>query len=159
MLYLKLKNCKIVNNLGTETGQSCAIPSCASRSCFRGIFLFLLSLLFNFIHMQVFAPKLGGLDCLAEAGTLLPLRTTVLFSSVAALLGTGGQASYAAANAGLDGWSSAAQSAGRSTVSVQWGAWASTGDPRYHPCPFVAVMVVGCYIILLRPALTYSTYY
>lgn len=80
---------------------------------------------------QVCAPKLGGLQRLADAGTLLPIRSTVLFSSVAAMLGTAGQASYAAANAGLDGWASAAQAAGRSAVSVQWGAWASVGAPLH----------------------------
>lgn len=80
--------------------------------------------------MQACAPKLGGLNNLADAGNLLPLRSTVLYSSVAALLGTAGQASYAAANAGLDGWASTAHTAGRSAVSVQWGAWASLGAFR-----------------------------
>ena len=55
------------------------------------------------------------------------LRTCALFSSVAALLGSSGQAYYAAANSCLDphaGWRWAKGTVG---VSVQWGAWAEVG--------------------------------
>ena len=73
------------------------------------------------------APKLGALAHLSLACTLQPIGRAVLFSSVASLLGTAGQAAYAAANGGLDGWAAEACDAGCDVVSVQWGAWAAPG--------------------------------
>lgn len=74
------------------------------------------------------APKVAGLTAMGSAIGLLPMQHAALFSSVASLLGTAGQANYAAANAGLDAWAAAQQSAGCVAKAIQWGAWSSTGQ-------------------------------
>ena len=53
----------------------------------------------------VFAAKLGPMQGVNTQAQAMPLEKLILFSSVASLLGTAGQANYAAANAGLDAWS------------------------------------------------------
>ena len=73
------------------------------------------------------APKACGGWALQQGGFLLPLCACTLFSSVAAMLGGAGQASYSAANAGLDALASHCRDLGRPCVSVQWGAWAEVG--------------------------------
>jgi len=51
----------------------------------------------------------------------------VLFSSVAALLGSPGQSSYAAANGSLDAAASAWQREGSPSTVIQWGPWEDLG--------------------------------
>ncbi|GAX72979.1 hypothetical protein CEUSTIGMA_g431.t1, partial [Chlamydomonas eustigma] len=83
---------------------------------------------------SVLAPKMAAASLpsavtggSASQGGLLPIRTHVLFSSVASLLGSAGQAGYSFANGVLDEAASALSSSGLPVLSVQWGAWAGAG--------------------------------
>ena len=57
----------------------------------------------------------------------LPLDHFVLFSSVASLVGNGGQANYVAANAVLDSMSAYRRARGLAATSINWGALAEVG--------------------------------
>lgn len=57
----------------------------------------------------VFAPKSGGMDHLAAYLKRQPLSQVPVYSSVAGILGSGGQANYAAANSALDAWAQHSQ--------------------------------------------------
>jgi acyl carrier protein len=75
----------------------------------------------------VMRPKAAGalnLDLLTRA---MPIDHFVLFSSVSALVGNPGQASYAAANAYLDGLARRRRFLGLPALSVQWGALSDVG--------------------------------
>ena len=81
----------------------------------------------NVSTFQVAAPKATTLANLQRQTKVLPVDANLLFSSVAALLGSPGQANYSAANAALDAAAQQLQQAGTVATSVQWGAWAGTG--------------------------------
>jgi short-subunit dehydrogenase len=72
-------------------------------------------------------PKTAAANLLLQQLQTQPAAAQVMFSSVASLLGSPGQANYAAANAGLDAAAHAAAATGLPCVSVQYGAWAGSG--------------------------------
>jgi malonyl CoA-acyl carrier protein transacylase/NAD(P)-dependent dehydrogenase (short-subunit alcohol dehydrogenase family)/acyl carrier protein len=77
----------------------------------------------------VMRPKVLGAWNLHAASVRhgLPLDHFVLFSSVASLVGNGGQANYVAANAVLDSLAAHRAAAGLAATSVNWGALAEVG--------------------------------
>ena len=81
----------------------------------------------------VTAAKVVGLSRLATAAAAQPLQQLLLFSSIAAPLGTAGQAPYAAANAALDSAAALLQQLGSPGTSIQWGAWAGAGMAAAEP--------------------------
>ena len=75
----------------------------------------------------VMAPKVDGAWYLHELTRDRKLDCFVLFSSAAALLGSPGQANYAAANAFLDALAHYRHAAGLPVLSINWGPWAEVG--------------------------------
>jgi acyl transferase domain-containing protein/acyl carrier protein len=72
---------------------------------------------------EVFSGKARGAEAIAAASRAHPLKALVFFSSVSALLGSAGQANYAAANGFLDGLALRLREQGLPASSIAWGPW------------------------------------
>ncbi|MFH8813509.1 SDR family NAD(P)-dependent oxidoreductase, partial [Streptomyces hygroscopicus] len=78
-------------------------------------------------YAAVVSAKVAGALHLDELFADEPLDAFVLFSSIAAVWGSGGQGAYAAANAFLDALAEERRARGRCATSVAWGPWAEGG--------------------------------
>jgi acyl transferase domain-containing protein/acyl carrier protein len=77
--------------------------------------------------LRVAGPKILGAFHLHALTRELPLQFFVLYSSIVSVLGSPGQANYAAANACMDALAHARTADGFPATSIQWGPFAEVG--------------------------------
>ena len=82
---------------------------------------------------KVAAPKVQGAWHLHTQTQEHPLDFFVMFSSVASLMGSTGQANYAAANAFMDSLAHYRQSIGLPALAINWGPWGDVGMAASEP--------------------------
>lgn len=80
----------------------------------------------------VFGPKVAGTQNLHELTAADSLDFFVMYSSLASLTGSAGQANHAAANAFLDTLAAARRVRVRPALSINWGPWSETGAAVRH---------------------------
>ncbi|MER5898435.1 SDR family NAD(P)-dependent oxidoreductase, partial [Streptomyces sp. NPDC001876] len=76
---------------------------------------------------RVMRSKVEGTVLLDALTRDLPLDRFVVFSSIAATWGGGGQGAYASGNAFLDAWAQGRRERGLPATSIAWGPWAEAG--------------------------------
>jgi len=76
---------------------------------------------------SVLAPKIAGSWNLHSLTRAYPLKYFVMFSSISSVIGALGSASYACANAFLDGLADYRKALELPALSINWNAWAETG--------------------------------
>ena len=93
---------------------------------------------------EVLAAKIAGSFNLHLFTQELPLRYFVMFSSISSSVGAPGTASYACANAFLDGLASHRVALGLPALSINWGAWLGAGmAERLHAATGPASELTG----------------
>ena len=91
---------------------------------------------------RVWGPKADGAWRLHEATADAGLDWWIGYSSLASLVGSPGQAEYAAANAFLDAVVALRRSAGLPALTVNWGPWGEIGAVRGRTIPGVGNLTV-----------------